>query len=98
MQPVHVIDVPLVCVHALCMYVFLRYAFINITFHVHEVINPRRACAGGLQYLSCVCLCVCLFKYHFMVGSLPNFRILPRRLTHFILYADHVALVRICMP
>ena len=58
MQPVHVIDVPLVCVHALCMYVFLRYAFINITFHVHEVINPRRACAGGLQYLSCVCVCV----------------------------------------
>ena len=23
------------------------------------IINPRRACAGGLRYLSCVCVCVC---------------------------------------
>ena len=22
------------------------------------VVNPRRACAGGLRYLSCVCVCV----------------------------------------
>ena len=29
------------------------------------VINPRRACARGLQYLSClcVCVCVCVFPY-----------------------------------
>ena len=24
------------------------------------VVNPRRACAGGLRYLSCVCVSVCL--------------------------------------
>ena len=24
------------------------------------LINPRRACAGGLRYLSCVCVCVCV--------------------------------------
>ena len=23
-----------------------------------QVANPRRACAGGLRYLSCVCVCV----------------------------------------
>ena len=28
------------------------------------LINPRRACAGGLQYLSCVCItCVCVCLY-----------------------------------
>ena len=28
------------------------------------IINPRRACARGLQYLSClsVCVCVCVFS------------------------------------
>ena len=26
--------------------------------------NPRRACAGGLQYLVCVCVCVCLSVRH----------------------------------
>ena len=26
----------------------------------HCIINPRRACAGGLRYLSCVGLCACL--------------------------------------
>ena len=28
------------------------------------VINPRRACARGLQYLSCLCVCVsvCVFS------------------------------------
>ena len=31
--------------------------------HFSAFINPRRACAGGLRYLSClsVCLSVCLF-------------------------------------
>ena len=31
---------------------------------VGVVINPRRACARGLQYLSClsVCVCVCVFS------------------------------------
>ena len=26
-----------------------------------SMINPRRACARGLQYLSCVSVCVCVF-------------------------------------
>ena len=24
------------------------------------VVNPRRACAGGLRYLVCVCVCLCV--------------------------------------
>ena len=24
------------------------------------IVNPRRTCAGGLRYLSCVCVCVCV--------------------------------------
>ena len=29
----------------------------TIIFHI-LIINPRRACARGLQYLSCLCVCV----------------------------------------
>ena len=32
----------------------------DIVYTLPEVINPRRACAGGLRYLVCVCVCVCV--------------------------------------
>ena len=48
-----------------------EYAFFNIldfllkykAYLKSSIINPRRACARGLQYLVClsVCLCVCVF-------------------------------------
>ena len=45
------------------MYDALRSKYANCrSFHNNDrlgyVINPRRACAGGLQYLSCVFLSV----------------------------------------
>ena len=27
---------------------------------IYKLINPRRACAGGLRYLSCVSVCTCV--------------------------------------
>ena len=43
---------------------------------VPHIINPRRACAGGLRYLSClfVCLSVC---YHLIV-DIVRFYGLPK--------------------
>ena len=52
-----------------------KQAYINFVDFLDEcegnIINPRRACAGGLRYLSCVCvyvrLCVCvlpLYRQH----------------------------------
>ena len=32
-----------------------------------DVINPRRACARGLQYLSCLCVCVCVCVCVFLI-------------------------------
>ena len=39
-----------------CVYVFV-YACLCAIRHCW-LINPRRACAGGLRYLSCVCVCM----------------------------------------
>ena len=38
-------------------------------------INPRRRCAGGLRYLSCVyvCLCVCVSVCYHSIGNICRF-------------------------
>ena len=43
--------------------------FMLFTNIVPEVINPRRACAGGLLYLSCVSVCVCVSVMTFSATS-----------------------------
>ena len=46
------------------------YMYVKTSLHVVAIINPRRACAGGLRYLS-VCLFVCLqlsVCYHLVVN------------------------------
>ena len=34
--------------------------YVSVALLVVNIINPRRACAGGLRYLSCVCVCLCV--------------------------------------
>ena len=41
--------------------VFAHALYIQTAPRVLHFINPRRACAGGLLYLSCVSVSVCLY-------------------------------------
>ena len=38
----------------------LLFIIIFMMHLVECIINPRRACAGGLRYLSCMCVCLCV--------------------------------------
>ena len=37
------------------------------------IINPQCACAGGLRYLSCVCVCVCLSVCYHSSSNIGRF-------------------------
>ena len=65
----------------ICSY---TYMYMYMYVHVHLcmcplalVINPRRACAGGLRYLSCVSVCYDFFGYifHFYAGIQIRYRL-----------------------
>ena len=53
----------IVVLHCVILSVKRCKCYTIYTYFPHLLINPRRACAGGLRYLSCVsvCLSVCLF-------------------------------------
>ena len=45
------------CIH---LFIIITPSLNGVHAHNNIIINPRRACAGGLRYLSCVCVRVCV--------------------------------------
>ena len=56
------------------------HAGISWAWQVVSIINPRRSCAGGLRYLSCmsVGLSVCLSVCYHLIVDIVHFYGLPK--------------------
>ena len=70
--------------YAYCVYITMYMTEAPRVLHFSAFINPRRACAGGLRYLSClsvclfVCLSVCLSVCYHLIVDIVRFYGLPK--------------------